>query len=103
MVDSGPNSIDTEQHWFTRQNRSRQFTNVDSHFHMLTTAYYEADLHVFCNTSDNEILGELTAKHHFSLENQQRYAWQEQIRILKSVLSGKDVGKVFFEFRIPRM
>lgn len=70
---------------------------------MKNAAYYEADLLSFFHSSENEILGELTASHHFSLENQQRFAWQEQIKILKSELSGTETGKIFFEFRIPRM
>jgi hypothetical protein len=70
---------------------------------MLHTAYYEADLATFCNANENEILGELTARHSFALENQQRYAWQQQITLLKTSLAGIATGRIYFEFSIPRM
>lgn len=70
---------------------------------MLHNAYYEADLASFCQASENEILGELTARHNFALENQQRYAWQKQITILKTTLIGITTGRIYFEFSIPRM
>ena len=70
---------------------------------MVTAAYYQADLATFFNTAENEILGELAAKHHFDLENEQRHAWQQQIRILKVSLSTLAAGQVYFEFSIPRM
>ncbi len=70
---------------------------------MLQTAYYEADLATFCHSSENEVLGELTARHSFALENQQRYAWQQQITILKIALASVITGRIYFEFSIPRM
>ena len=70
---------------------------------MLHTAYYEADLATFCDASENEVLGELTARHSFALENQQRYAWQQQITLLKRALASIAVGRIYFEFAIPRM
>lgn len=70
---------------------------------MLHNAYYETDLASFCQANENEILGELTARHHFALENQQRYAWQQQITILKASLIGITTGRIYFEFSIPRM
>lgn len=70
---------------------------------MLRPSYYEADLATFCKASENEVLGELTTKHSFALENPQRYAWQEQIRLLKQALTGVAAGRIYFEFSIPRM
>jgi hypothetical protein len=70
---------------------------------MLNTAYYEANLASFFNASENEIIGELSLKHRFDLENQQRHAWQQQIRILKDSLSKLTAGQIYFEFSIPRM
>ena len=61
---------------------------------MLQSAYYESDLAAFCQASENEVLGELTAQHHFALENQQRHAWQQQISILKASLIGVAAGRV---------
>ena len=71
--------------------------------HMLRVAYYEADLAYFCKANENEVLGELTARHNFALENQQRYAWQQQITILQTMLIGFPFGRIYFEFAIPRM
>jgi hypothetical protein len=70
---------------------------------MLHIAYYEADLQHFCQANENEILGELAARHSFALENQQRIAWQQQIAILKVALLKVPEGRIFFEFSIPRM
>ena len=70
---------------------------------MLNTAYYEADVATFCHTSESEVLGELTAMHSFALENQQRYAWQHQITILKTALVSLATGRIYFEFAIPRV
>lgn len=70
---------------------------------MLNTAYYEADVVTFCHSSENEVLGQLTAMHSFTLENQQRYAWQQQITILRASLIGLSMGRIYFEFSIPRM
>lgn len=70
---------------------------------MLNAAYYEADLSDFILANENAILGELAAKHHFDLDNQQRHAWQQQIRILKDSLSALAGGRIYFEYSIPRM
>ena len=70
---------------------------------MLHTAYYEADLATFCTANENEILGELTARHSFALENQQRDAWRQQITLLKTSLIDIAIGRIYFEFSIPRM
>lgn len=70
---------------------------------MLRPAYYEADLATFCNVNENEVLGELAARHSFALENPQRYAWQQQITLLKHVLASIVAGRIYFEFSIPRV
>lgn len=61
---------------------------------MLRPAYYEADLATFCNVNENEVLGELAARHSFALENPQRYAWQQQITLLKHVLASIVAGRI---------
>ena len=70
---------------------------------MLHAAYFEADLATFCLANENEVLGELTAQHSFALENQQRYAWQQQITFLQAALASIANGRIYFEFSIPRM
>ncbi|MBK7356209.1 DUF2075 domain-containing protein [Propionivibrio sp.] len=70
---------------------------------MLHIAYYETDIPSFCKANEQEVLGALAEHHGFSLEIHQRFAWQEQIRLLQICLTGIDAGLIFFEFSIPRM
>jgi hypothetical protein len=44
---------------------------------MLHIAYFSSPIPRFCSTNAAEILGQLTEKHGFALEIQQRIAWQE--------------------------
>jgi len=66
-------------------------------------AYYSNSIQTFLRDDTSYILGELTANHHHALENLQRNAWLNQIKILKNTLSDNINGSVFFEFAIPRM
>ena len=70
---------------------------------MLHIAYYDSSISNFCSANESEVLGQLTAKHGFALEIQQRIAWQEQINLLQSELRGIHEGHIYFEFSIPRM
>lgn len=69
---------------------------------MLHIAYYEAEVKDFCKADPNAVLGELTNRHGFALESQQKFAWQEQIFILQTTLIHVP-GTIYFEFSIPRM
>ena len=64
--------------------------------------YYSEDIELFLLRTPHEILGMLARENEFALEQTQRTAWEEEIRILKAVLPGLS-GKIFFEFSIPRM
>ena len=67
-------------------------------------AYYSASIQNFLEQPSQHILGDLVAAAEFSVELSQRYAWEEQIRILKEVLSPySGAGKVYFEFAVPRL
>lgn len=66
-------------------------------------AYYNAPLHSFINDDTERILGVLTEEHHHSLEEQQRWAWLQQISILKAAFNSRLSGRIFLEFYIPRM
>lgn len=68
----------------------------------MNRAYYSSTILEFLHTSTNEILGILTSKNEFKLEQTQREAWIEQVRILKDVLNGY-TGSIYFEYSIPRM
>jgi len=69
----------------------------------LKRAYYSKPIPAFLNEQENSILGELTRRHEFSLEEMQRNSWIHQIKILKSHLSSFSSGHVLFEYSIPRM
>jgi hypothetical protein len=66
-------------------------------------AYYDATVSIFLKEDTERILGILTAKHHHTLEEQQRWAWLQQISILKASLANRTDGRIFLEFYIPRM
>jgi len=66
-------------------------------------AYYHAAIPSFLMDDPERILGLLAAEHHHSLEQQQRWAWTEQISILKNSLIHQPEGHLFLEFYIPRM
>lgn len=65
-------------------------------------SYYSDKISDFRKRSDVEILGKLAQGNEFSLEQTQRDAWLEEIRILKKVLEPHE-GSVYFEYSIPRM
>ncbi len=64
--------------------------------------YYSDSIEIFVRTSPDEILGKLTRGSDFPIEQTQRDAWLEEIRILKKVLSNVE-GSIYFEYAIPRM
>ena len=65
-------------------------------------AYYSDKIPDFHQRSNEEILGRLAQGNDFALEQTQRDAWLEEIRILKNVLQPYK-GSVYFEYSIPRM
>ncbi len=68
----------------------------------MNRSYYSASFAEFHQSSSEEILGQLASNNQFNLEQTQRDAWKEEIRILKGVLDGID-GQIYFEYSIPRM
>jgi hypothetical protein len=66
-------------------------------------AYYHASISDFLDDDSERILGVLTSEHHHSLEQQQRWAWTQQISLLKEALTEQTSGHIFLEFYIPRM
>jgi schlafen family protein len=65
-------------------------------------AYYSDTISDFHQRSNEEILGRLAQGNDFALEQTQRDAWIEEIRILKNVLQPHE-GSIYFEYSIPRM
>ncbi len=66
-------------------------------------AYYQSSASRFLREDSNQILGTLAAHHHHALEELQRWAWLEQIEILRHCFSEWQEGYIFFEVHIPRM
>ena len=64
--------------------------------------YYSDTIINFLNLSSSEILGNLAKNNDFSLEQNQRNAWLEEIEILKKNLIHYK-GMIYFEWIIPRM
>lgn len=67
-------------------------------------AYFSAPIEAFLATSDDEVLGTLTARSEFAVELPQRQAWQYEIQLLRKVLgSFTRRGWVILEFVLPRL
>ena len=66
-------------------------------------SYYSNNLTGFISDNESKILGELTLRHNHALEDLQKNAWIDQIRMLKSELSDILHSYIYFEFSIPRM
>lgn len=66
-------------------------------------AYYSEAVANFLRDDDERILGVLTREHHHALDEPQRWAWLQQISILKTALAQRPNGTIFLEFYIPRM
>lgn len=66
-------------------------------------AYYNASVCQFLDDDAERILGVLTSQHHHAVEEQERWAWVQQVFILRNALSAQPNGRIFLEFHIPRM
>jgi hypothetical protein len=64
--------------------------------------YYSDTISDFLKRNSEEVLGKLAQANNFTLEQTQRDAWLEEIRILKNALQHYN-GSVYFEYSIPRM
>lgn len=69
---------------------------------MIKRYYYSDPISIFLKNTTDEILGILSQSNEFSLEQTQKNAWLQQIKILKDSLL-KFEGHIFFEYSIPRM
>lgn len=65
-------------------------------------SYFQSTIDKFLLEKPDYIFGKLARKHQHDLEDEQKNAWLEQIKLLQSSL--KEVsGHIYFEFSIPRM
>jgi hypothetical protein len=68
----------------------------------MNRAYYSASIAEFLTKKPDELLGILTRQHVYPLEERQRNAWLEEVRLLQGILTPHE-GMIYFEFSIPRM
>ena len=64
---------------------------------------YSASLNKFKNDSEYEIMGNITINGGDGIEQNQKFAWTEQIKILKRELASFQEGHLIFEYTIPRI
>ena len=70
----------------------------------MNRAFYSNTITSFLDSSIENILGLLASKNEFALEQTQRDAWLEEIKILKEILPPyRNNGSIYLEFSIPRM
>lgn len=66
--------------------------------------YYSNTIENFLKSSPSEIIGELTIANPHDTNNKTTSSWNEEIDILKSVLTDyAGRGNIYFEYNIPRM
>ena len=66
-------------------------------------AFYSASIKEFREESSYSVLGKMAESNPFDLTDMQRFAWGEEIAILKDQLHGIEDGRILFEYTIPRM
>lgn len=70
---------------------------------MTKRSFYSSTIEEFCDEDSYSILGKLADSNFFKLTEMQKYAWSEEIKILKDQLRGINNGKIMLEYTIPRM
>lgn len=69
----------------------------------MNRAYYSDCIANFVQQDNDQILGILARQHQFALDEQQKYAWEAEIDILKHNLTSFRQSYILFEYSIPRM
>jgi len=70
----------------------------------MSQAHYQSDIETFLQTPTESIVGALTMRSSFSVEESQIYAWKTEIESLRqSLVEFRFGGSVYFEFPIPRI
>ena len=72
---------------------------------MINRYFYKNTISEFLKSSDNTIFGTISANDEGDSVAEQKYAWSEEIEILKQVLVPwkNENGEVIFEYSIPRL
>jgi hypothetical protein len=69
----------------------------------MSKAYFSSSIPMFNDLDSETILGRIVNEFPFDVRDTQRNAWNCQLAILKSQLSGFADGYILFEYLIPRM
>lgn len=70
----------------------------------MTQAHYQSDIASFLRTPTESIVGALSMRSSFPVEEPQLYAWKNEIDGLRQALSRFEFGgSIYFEFPIPRI
>lgn len=66
--------------------------------------YYSAPISTFLNSSDDEIIGQLTLASQHDINDKTSRSWLEEIQVLRySLAAYSGCGSIYFEYNIPRM
>ena len=66
-------------------------------------SFYSDSIECFLEEERVSILGKMEGNNPFDLTTLQRFAWREEISILKDQLQGISEGRILLEYTIPRM
>ena len=70
---------------------------------MTGRSFYSNTIQDFLDEEAYSILGKMADSNPFDLTEMQKYAWSEEISILKDQLCDYDSGRILLEYTIPRM
>jgi hypothetical protein len=68
----------------------------------MNRSFYQSTISDFVKANPEELIGKLTLASPFAVEQTQRDAWMEEIKILKDILVNY-TGQIYFEYSIPRI
>ena len=72
---------------------------------MTNRYFYKATIHGFLNATKDEIFGQITLMDEGDSVSEQKYAWSEEIDVLKQILIpwGNEHAEILLEYSIPRL
>ncbi len=72
---------------------------------MTNRYFYKATIHRFLNATKDEIFGQITFMDEGDSVSEQKYAWSEEIDVLKQILKpwGNEHAEILLEYSIPRL
>ena len=72
---------------------------------MINRYFYKSSLSDFVNDSSDEIFGKMSRSDEMDTSSTQKYAWEQEIQIMKRVLPPyeNECAEILFEYTIPRL